>query len=257
MILGLLSQGDDDMSVNDETESQPLASGPDLPSAWAFGAYREGMGGKNAHRRERHACYAIKKELAYVYEGELEINLSNTRFGGSTTHAVKRFQKDNDLTRDGLVGRMTANALWRMRIEELQTIEQVPDNWLRAQVHWESADDPAAEFVNTDGTADRGLCQLNSTRKPLSEDEAFDPATALEFLANHLATWAANTRDCTDGAPSEWHLAVGSWRTPVGARDWCMLGAVEPSNDPTASWAAKAAYYVSRVDRDGRANWVG
>lgn len=222
-------------------------------SAWKWGAYRTGMGKPSDDRRIIYACRAIKRELVYLgYKG---IVLDHDLYGSGTRSAVKLFQKANGLGEDGMVGKQTANALWRARIKSLA----IPRGWLRALTHWESGDDPGAEFVNTDGSADRGLCQLNSTRKPLTEEEAFDPATALAFTAGYLRSSADSfdDGDCHPDAPGRWRLAVGSWRTPVGARDWCELGTVEPSNDPDSTWAERAAFYAERVDTLGRQGWVG
>jgi hypothetical protein len=226
----------------------------ELPSAWAFGPYKKGMGRDDAHYRERFAVAAIKRELVVVH-GFTDINLSTTLFGGGVRRAVQEFQRQNDLDDDGIVGRATANALWR---ERLKTI---PDGWMRALVHWESLDDPGAEFINSDNSFDRGLCMLNSTRKPLSIDEAFDPETAVNYLQQYLRDRArAFAEGCVSTSPGKWPLAVSSWRAPVGARDWCELGdAVVPTRygDPGWTWAGVARYYAEKVDSVGRMNWVG
>lgn len=224
----------------------------ELSSAWAFGAYRKGMGRSESHYRERFAVTAIKRELVTTH-GYTQINLGSTRFGSATDQATKAFQKKEGLGVDGLVGKRTSNALFRDRIATLA----VPNGWLRALIHWESADDPGAEYTNPDGSLDRGLCMLNSTRKPLSVDEAFDPEEAIGYTGRYLHSRAAELDNCDADAPDKWTLAVGSWRTPVGARDWCQIGAVIPSKDPTSSWAQRAAFYVSRVNTIGRQGWVG
>ncbi len=208
------------------------------------------MGGSDAPTRQIHACRAIKQELAYLGLGE-KLDLSTSKFGKATRRAVKDFQASYPLTVDGLVGRKTANALWSTRISTLQDRLEIEDSWLRAQVHWESGDDPGAELINTDGSADRGLCQLNSTRKPLTEDEAFDPAQSIPYLAKHLRDMKDVHANCQ---VSPIRLAVGSWRTPVGAADWCDAPDTQPNKDGT--WAERAAYYVGRVDTAGRENWA-
>lgn len=222
-------------------------------SAWKWGPYRKGMGADDDDRRIIYAVKAIKKELVYVgAEGADKMNMNTSLFGGAVNRAVKAFQETNGLVADGKVGPATANALWRSRIGFMQRKRLMPRNWLRAQVRWESADDPGAQFVNPDGSVDRGLCQLNSVHKPLTDDEAFDPETALRFLAEHLERNAAEFADCD---VDQWRLAVGSWRTPVGAQEWCEDPTLMPDQDGT--WGQKAAFYVERVDTIGRLGWVG
>lgn len=236
------------MDERDELEPVLLAETA-LPSAWAFGPYKKGMGKPGSHYRERVAVVAVKRELRRTH-GYDDINLLSTVFGSAADKAARDFQKLNGLKVDGLVGKKTANALWRKRIGNLG----IPNGWLRALVHWESLDDPGAEFTNSDGSLDRGLVMLNSTRKPLSMDEAFDPGEALDYAATYLSQRAGDLVGCHEAAPSRWHLAVGSWRTPVGARDWCLLGEVNP--DPNGTWAQRAAHYVMKVDTAGRADWI-
>lgn len=222
-------------------------------SAWKWGPYRRGMGKAGDDRRIIYAVRAIKRELLFAkVEGAEEINQNTMTFGPVVHRVVRALQRANGLKTDGMVGPATANALWRTRIRKRQTANEIPRNWLRAQVRWESADDPGAEFVNPDGSADRGLCQLNSTRKPLTEEEAFDPERALRFLSNHLENAAASFAGCD---VDRWELAVGSWRTPVGAQEWCEDASIVPDQDGT--WGQKAAFYVVRVDSIGRLGWVG
>lgn len=254
------------MSVNDDPTKPPListlhaeAAASTLKTAWAFGPYRKGMGGENSHPRERYAVEAIKKEL--FFHGYDDINLLTTNFGGNVHAAVKDLQKENGLVVDGLVGPKTINALWRTKIQMLQEEYDIPNDWLRALIHWESLDDPGArnpaEGLYSDGSVDNGLAMLNSIHKPLTEDEAFTPSIALGYAARYLAGQRDRFQgECTDTAPNAIVLAVASWRTPVGANDWCRLGdKVEPAAEGT--WAQRAAHYVSKVDTSGRAGWIG
>lgn len=219
-------------------------------SAWKWGGYRRGYGkGEFDDPRIKYAVLGIKKELKFLsYAG---FDATSPIYGLGCERAVKKFQRHygSGLVVDGIVGSRTANALWHKRIAELA----IPGDWLRAQVHWESGDDPGAAFANPDGSVDRGLCQINSTRKPLTEQEAYDPMLAIEYLGTFLAQGAQKYADCA--FEDEWKLAVGRWRTPVGADAWCINPDTEPNQDGT--WAQQAAYYVGRVDTDGRSNWVG
>lgn len=229
-------------------------------SAWKWGAYRKGMGKDGDDRRIKYAVTAIKQELLWLgVPGSEKINQVTTIFGPAVHQCVKELQRANGLVDDGMVGRATANALFRDKIKSLQRKKGILNNWLRAQVHWESGDDPGAEFINSDGSADRGLCQLNSTRKPLTEEQAFDPTQALTFLADHIRFNAMTFDDCE--GTGRFKLAVAAWRTPVGARQWCenpeLQGEKDPSDDDPLAWGKRAVYYVGRVDTDGRKGWVG
>jgi hypothetical protein len=208
------------------------------------------------HYRIKYAVLAIKKEL--VYQGYSGIRVDTPVFGSGLNKAVRAFQGDKGLVVDGLVGQKTCNALWRKRILANQNSLHISGDWLRAQLHWESGDDPGAEYTNPDGSRDRGLVQLNSSKKPATDDEAFDPSYSIPFLGNFQKDGAAKYKNCTFQMaypfPDEWKLAVGRWRTPVGADEWCHLPDTQPNKDGT--WAQKAAYYVSRVDTDGRHGWV-
>lgn len=221
-------------------------------SAWKWGAYKEGMGLDTDDRRIRYACGAIKHRLvALGYGGG--INLTGTYFGGKTTAAARAFQKSEGLVVDGLVGPKTCNALWRGLIWANEvSLPHIPDDWLRAQIHWESADDPGAEFLNPDGSRDRGLIQSNDGSDALTDDEAYDPAASIPFLARFLREGAKRYAGCQ---VDRWNLAVARWRTPVGADGWCDAPDTQPNKDGT--WPERAAYYVSRVDTDGRRGWIG
>lgn len=214
-------------------------------SAWKWGPYKRGMGVEGDDPRIIHAVVAIKAEL--VFHG-FALKLDSTRFGPKTYRAVQSFQGGLGLVVDGQVGPRTANALWSERIAG----EAIPGDWLRAQIHWESGDDPGAQFTNPDGSRDRGLVQLNSGSGSLSEEEVWDPSVTIGFLAGFLRRRAREFADCPG---DRWRLAVGSWRTPVGAREWCEAPNLVPDADGT--WGQKAAYYVGRVDTDGRKNWAG
>ena len=74
----------------------------ELPSAWAFGAYKKGMGQPNSHYRERFAVMAIKRELAAHGHPS---NLTTTVFGSAVHKGVRAFQQENGLADDGLGGK--------------------------------------------------------------------------------------------------------------------------------------------------------
>lgn len=223
-------------------------------SAWKWGAYRRGMGKEGDDPRIIYATSAIKRELYFNGFGDDKINLDTSVFGKQTEKAVRQFQRSIGMPRprDAMVGPKTANALFKYQIETAQVALGIPDNWLRAQIHWESADDPGAQFTNPDGSRDRGLIQLNS-RNNDNDDQVFDPSWAISFLARFQQAGHTEFKDCDDIDP--WRLAIGRWRTPVGAADWCNDPNTQPNQDGT--WAEKATFYVGRVDTWGRLGWVG
>lgn len=204
------------------------------------------MGVETDDPRIVFAVRSIKKALYDL--GYVKVNLDRPRYGHTTARAVWRYQRANKLHRDGMVGRSTANALWRPFIEE----QEIPRTWLRAQVRWESADDPGAMFTNPDGSRDRGLLQFNSSASDLPGTLAFDAQHAITLGAQRLRKRAQEFGKCEVG---RWKLAIAAHRTPVGAEEWCEHPETVPNQDGT--WAEKAAYYVSRVDVDGRKGWVG
>lgn len=216
-------------------------------SAWKWGPYKSGMGQPTDDQRIKYAILAIKRELAYLgYKG---MSLDSPVAGLGFTRKVKKFQKANGLVADGLAGQKTCNALWRQRIED----QGVPEGWLRAQIHWESADDPGAMFANPDGSTDRGLTQVNSVQKSeISDDEAFTPSFSIPWLGAFQHQGANQFKNCI---VDKWKLAVGRWRSPVGAADWCDAPATEPNKDGT--WAEKVVYYVDKVNTIGRTGWTG
>lgn len=217
------------------------------------------MGQVTDDERIKFAVRAIKRELVFVQApGADKIRLETPVFGPKVEAVVKKFQEANGLPADGMVGKHTANALFRLRILELELERGIPRHWLRAQVHWESGDDPGAANVNSDGTVDRGLIQANSTRKPLTLEGAYDPATALTFLADYHADMAKVFANCAIQPAT---LSVASWRTPVGAQIVCEKGLLDPDlvlprEDPDY-WGWVASRYVKNVNTRGREGWIG
>lgn len=225
-----------------------------LKSAWAWGPYAKGMGQPDANQRQKYAILGIKRELDFLgYRG---MNIESPVAGRGFDHAVRLFQADEGLLVDGLAGQKTCNALWRKRIAD----QEVPEGWLRAQIHWEGGDDPGArnpgEGTYSDGSYDRGMTQMNSKAKSsVSDDQAWDPAFAIAWLGDHQKTEAKGFRGCA--YPDRFALAVGSWRSPVGAKELCSAPETLPFNGEGATWGERVAYYISKVDTIGRLGWWG
>jgi hypothetical protein len=239
----------------------------ELRSSWAFGSYRKGMGGPDAHYRESFATLAIKRELAAL--GATGLKLDSSYLGAAADRAIRDFQAREGLTVDGAVGRQTANALFRAHLLDAEDVNGIPRHWLRAHCHWESGDDPGAELVNPDASRDRGLFQNNDQHEsdPLSDAEAFDPAVSIPRRARGIAAWAAahpraSCRIDDAGTVRKFYrfaIGVSAHRTPVGAQDLADdPDVVEPKRQQDGgSWEEAAAYYILRVDHEGRVGWVG
>lgn len=239
-------------------------------SSWAW-VYKYGMrgslSGTEDARRKWFGIEAIKAALVEL--GHVDINLDTGQFGGKTRTAVKDFQQqETDAGHaiggvDGVVGKKTANALFRNLYEITQNLRGVPNNWLRAHCHWESGDDPGAELVNSDMSRDRGLTQSNDEHAGilLTDEQAFDPFTALEVRASSIATWERVFQRKTvevlapDGKQhtyDSWAMAVSAHRTPVGAKGLAAATSVVTAKrvQDGGTWTEAAAYYCWIVDLD-------
>jgi len=248
-------------------------------SSWPW-VYRYGMrgnlSGDEDARRKWFGIEAIKSTLVEL--GYVDIHLGTGQFGGLTRAAVKDVQKKetaagNDVGPvDGIVGRRTANALFRGVYGAAETANGVPRQLLRAHCHWESGDDPGAELTNSDDSRDRGLTQANNLHDSelLSDEEAFDPEIAVPIRAASIASYAKvfapNTIKVRDPAGNvetydHWDIAVSAHRTPLGAKQLAAEpdGAVVEAKrvQDGGTWEQAAAYYCWVVNTGGRLGWVG
>ncbi len=248
-------------------------------SSWPW-SYRVGMKGSltgdEDARRKWYGIEAIKGELVDQGYGP-DINLGTGQFGGRTRDAVmvlQQVEKPNGIgAADGIVGRKTANALFRPVFRDAEKAEAIPRQLLRAHCHWESGDDPGAELVNSDFSRDRGLTQANDKHDGtiLSDQQAFNPATAVPIRAHSIAhyylSFAGHTVLIADpeGFTHEydgWDIAVAAHRTPVGAKALAAepKGAIVTAKrrQDGGTWEEAAAYYCWRLEFGGAMDgWVG
>lgn len=217
--------------------------------AWAYGYFRytEGqplMGGVYPDRAGI-AALAFKKEYNYNgYDGSgIGCPLALTPWYGECAAAVTaRFQKNQSLKglTSGVLGPTVARVLFRKRTHEIEAQYSIPDELLGKLRQLESANDPAALGYLDD--RDRGLLQINSYYHPeVSDDEAFDPAFALDWGGMQLKS-AYNTFN-------DWDVAVAAHNVGWGgAEDWQNAG--KPA-DGGPVWFpqlySRATQYVSLV----------
>jgi hypothetical protein len=236
-----------------------------LKSSWAFGAYKRGMGTLQSHYREQFACLAVKKLLTAA---GFSCNVTNSKIGALAGRQIKAFQQAHVLVADGEVGPRTMRVLLRptylAACDDHGVVD--PNEWAGCQMGWESALDPGAEYVNQDSSLDRGLYQYNSTRMPLTEDQAFDPLYTIDFRVNAEAAFAvAIAADCDKNGLDKYKISVSANRSPVGAKFWSTHPGVQPvdhrgesgSTMTDRDWAEFCAFYMTRVDAGGRDTWIG
>lgn len=242
-------------------------------SAWAW-TYSRGLSGSLAladdedARRRWYGIEAVKAQLVVLGWGS-EINLGTGRFGGRAANAAKGFQDSVRLEPDGKVGPLTANALFHALYARVEQDQGIPRQLLRAHCHWESADDPGAELVNSDGSRDRGLTQANDQHdgELLTDALAFDPGSAVPIRGRSIAGYARAFGDLAvavldpegnQRAYDEWDVAVAAHRTPVGARELAVEEDVVQAmrRQDGGTWEQAAAYYCWKVNTGGRAGWV-
>jgi hypothetical protein len=198
--------------------------------SWSNGGYQQGMGQRQGTDFVSLAIKAVETELVAL---GFKIANPNGRFGDATTQAVKNYQLTERLLSDGVVGPLTAKALFHPRIADLESQYKIPYSLLCGIAAHESSFDPGAFGSDPD---DHGLVQINAVAHPdISVAQAYDPAFALEFCAKV-------TKDRHDFyfqrcKALAWSCAIAAWHSPVDANDWCRTGT--PSD--------AASHYVDSV----------
>lgn len=200
------------------------------------GYYQKGSGGAPTSP-VGYACTAIKRELRFNSFGD-GLNLSKPSLGDAFDARCRDFQKHEGIGVDGVVGPETMKALLRLRVGMLTATYQLPGAVMGQIAYQESSLDPGAVGSNP---ADKGLVQINRDAHPeISDQQAFSPAFAFEYLARTLRMVRATTD--IDTAIAAWHVGVG------GAQAWYNASKPDtggPSWSP--SLYAEATKYVAAV----------
>jgi len=171
-----------------------------------------------------YGCIAIKRELKYNGYDATGFGTDSPVIGAVADRLIRKFQQDKGLFVDGRVGPVTAKELFRRRVVEAQTDQNIPNDLVGKLLDLESSWDPGAtNGPYADGSLDRGLAEINSVQRPdVTEEEAFDPAFSIPYAARGLRN-AYNTLGEWDGAVGAHNVGTGGARTYMRARDYVAL----------------------------------
>jgi hypothetical protein len=96
----------------------------------------------------------------------------------------------------------------------------VPLPLLTTQIKHESSFNPMARHVNTDGSVDRGIAQINDKAHPeISDSQAYDPQFAIDWMGKtmgekftRLGSWDKALSEYNTGSPT---LGIESYAKPI------------------------------------------
>jgi hypothetical protein len=169
-------------------------------------------------------------------------------FGPATDDAVRRFQRDNFLTADGIAGENTQTRLISLLDTRTHNRhDNLPDGLLRGFVASESASNVGAVNWNIDGGVDCGVVQIRCYGPPYIMDEmrkAYNPQVALEVLASRFLIdprygfTEMRKRPYAKRASVEFveRVTALAWNWPYGAVEYANNGKL-PSPNKDAYWA--------------------
>ena len=138
----------------------------------------------------------------------------------------------------------TVPTTFRDTIAEAAQANGVPSDILAAVLEHESSFNPHAKGVNTDGSIDRGIAQINSKAHPeVSDEQAFDPNFAINWAAKELKSLYDQTGD--------WKEALMGYNGGMGAVHAYREG--KPYNEDYAntvlSIAKRMGYNAAKAGR--------
>lgn len=199
-----------------EHHEAAVAEGKELEASASVGqlwSWRYGPGMLVDTARRRAGVRAMKAELAWLgYAGGIKVDVPF--WGDAVTQRTKDFQKDEGLTVDGVIGRVTARHLFRRRAALMQERYGIPDELVCHLRSWESQSDPVAQGP----TGDEGHGQIVLNLHPdVSIAQAWDPAFVHDFIGRQLKGAHLFTQDW-DGAVAAYNVG---WS---GAREWVRAG---------------------------------
>jgi hypothetical protein len=189
--------------------------------------------------RSAFGLYAVKKEL--VYNGfAIGIDVREPVFCSSTLKQTIDFQKARDLDPDGLIGPITAAALFDARTREIEKRFGIKNNWLLKLKNARSQNDPVAQGPQDE----EGLVQVELHFNPsISIEDAWDPAWALDYGVRRLKAAIEFCGGDEQGGIAAWTIGR------IFSKDWVEAGKPD-SGGPQLGGKdsfSRAAEYVSLV----------
>lgn len=193
-----------------------------------------------------YGCIALKRELLAIGFGADGFGTESPVIGSVATKVIKQAQESFNLTADGVVGPMTAEAIFRTMIQAHERMSKIPDRWVAKIVKLESAEDPGATgWADPD---DHGLAQINVVLRGITVEQAHNPSFAIPYLCRGLVN--------SESVLHDWDAAVVSWNTGLfWAGKWLAAGkpnlaqvlASTTLSDTQKFWFGRAAHYIELV----------
>jgi hypothetical protein len=192
--------------------------------------------------RINYAVKAIQHLLAYIghdprrYDGV---------FHWLTKRAVKKFQTDEGLVSDGVVGPHTAERLVDHLVDQSELELTIPKALVKGLLAKESSIDfGAVGYVDHN---DLGLAQYNLivNGRHLTAAECFDAFVSVPDAAQDMHTAALQYDG--KGTSLMWHCAVAHHNSPVEATQWYQTG--NPPNSAIAAYVQAVFDYAAADER--------
>lgn len=208
--------------------------------AWSVGYYRKGMPVPN----DRVAAGLVAFKQALIDSGfGSGVNLDAHKFGAAMERETRRFQTNEGIAADGVIGPTTARHLFRhytYKAEDGGTIK-IPGHLLQRLGGQESGHDPVAEgYVDPD---DEGWAQINLPNHPtVTVTQAWTPSFAIPWAAHYLMKFYVNEAADWDGAVASYNIGY------YEAKQWVNDG--KPATGPVmggVDYYARASHYVAGV----------
>lgn len=201
------------------------------------------------HLAVRHATFGIQRIInAFGYRHSVLGPIPVTgKFGPRTKWGVQWVQRQNGLVEDGILGRITARAMFVPTVKYFAGGAiglLVPAVDVLGMIDLESSWDPGAvsTWYKPANGPDRGLAQINAgAHSYVTDAQAFDPLFAITYAVGRL--YAARQQFAGKGPELQRDCSIAQHNNPAGARAWYERGYIS---------AADPLYlYVERVQARG------
>lgn len=219
-----------------------------IPSKSYRFALRKGMSG--------HEVYALQLNLNRVRAQALVVDGA---FGPLSEAAVKEFQRQEQITIDGIAGLQTQRYLALAILRPIQLSYFVPAGLLRGVIEGETAFAVGAVNWQSPGGVDCGWAQARVYEKdyiyPQKFEDAFDGKISLARLARNLVDkqkeYLGDPGAQTNQRAWELALLFWNWQTAAenyakGLKDWTY----------TDVWYDSGTKYTQQVKMSEPANWI-